>query len=221
MKVALLLAGYGNVARRFVTLLDESRRPLGAMGIEPVIVGVVTRRHGAVFDWAGLDANRIARTFAEGGAVGRASVPSTLEWIARLRSQDVEARVLVETTTLDIRSGEPAISHVRAAFAAGAHVITANKGPAAFAYRALTDEARQAGVSFLFEGAVMDGIPIFNLVRETLPACDIRGFRGVVNSTTNFIITAMEHGGERLWIGIPVRGGVLDGLGKVERYGGK
>jgi homoserine dehydrogenase len=194
MTIALLLVGYGNVARRFVTLLDESRAALDAMGIEPVIVGVVTRHHGAVFERAGLDANRIARTFAEGGAFGPASVPSTLEWIARLRSQDVEARVMVETTTLDIRSGEPAIAHVRAAFAAGAHVITANKGPAAFAYRALADDARRAGVSFLFEGAVMDGIPIFNLVRETLPACDVRGFRGVINSTTNYILTAMEQG---------------------------
>ena len=80
---------------------------------------------------------------------------------------------MVETTTLDIQSGEPAISHVRAAFAAGAHVITANKGPVAFAYRALSDEARRAGVSFLFEGAVMDGIPIFNLVRETMPGVTI------------------------------------------------
>jgi homoserine dehydrogenase len=73
-------------------------------------------------------------------------------------------------------------------------VITANKGPVAFAYRALRDEADAAGVSFRFEGAVMDGLPIFNLVRETLPAVTIRGFRGVVNSTTNFILSAMERG---------------------------
>jgi homoserine dehydrogenase len=121
-------------------------------------------------------------------------VPSALEWISRLRSQGAEARVVVETTPLDIRFGEPAISHVRAGFAAGAHVITANKGPVAFAYRALRDEAAAAGVSFRFEGAVMDGLPIFNLVRETLPAVTIRGFRGVVNSTTNFILSALERG---------------------------
>jgi homoserine dehydrogenase len=121
-------------------------------------------------------------------------VPSALEWISRLRSQGAEARVVLETTTLDIRSGEPAISHVRAGFAAGAHVITANKGPVAFAYGALRDEAAAAGVSFRFEGAVMDGLPIFNLVRETLPATTIRGFRGVVNSTTNYILSALEQG---------------------------
>jgi homoserine dehydrogenase len=74
------------------------------------------------------------------------------------------------------------------------HVITANKAPVAFAYRALAGEAAAAGVSFLFEGAVMDGIPVFNLVRETLPGVRIDGFRGVVNSTTNEILTAMERG---------------------------
>ncbi len=79
-------------------------------------------------------------------------------------------------------------------FAVGAHVVTANKGPVAFAYRELADEARARGVSFLFEGAVMDGIPVFNLVRECLPAATIRGFRGVINSTTNHILTAMEKG---------------------------
>jgi homoserine dehydrogenase len=194
MKVALLLVGFGHVARRFVQLLEESRSALQELSIEPIVVGIVTQRHGGVFDEAGLDAIRAAEIRAKGGAFGPASVPSALEWISRLRSQGAEARVVLETTTLDIRSGEPAISHVRAGFAAGAHVITANKGPVAFAYGALRDEAAAAGVSFRFEGAVMDGLPIFNLVRETLPATTIRGFRGVVNSTTNYILSALERG---------------------------
>lgn len=194
VRIALLLVGFGNVARRFVTLLEESRAALTTIGIEPVIVGVVTRRHGGDLNEAGLDATRLAQVAAGGGAVGPATAPSALEWFARLRSQGIEARVLVETTTLDVRSGEPAISHVRAAISGGAHVITANKGPVAFAYRALADEAAAAGVQFLFEGAVMDGIPIFSLVRETLPAADVLGFRGVVNSTTNVLLTALERG---------------------------
>jgi homoserine dehydrogenase len=194
VRIALCLVGFGHVARRFVRMLDESRAALAALGLEPVVVGIVTRHHGARADAAGLDAIRAAQQVAEGDAIGPASVPSTLEWIARLRSQNAEARVLVETTTLDVRSGEPAIAHVRAAFAAGAHVITANKGPVAFAWRALAREARQAGVSFLFEGAVMDGVPVFSLVRESLPAARVLGFRGVVNSTTNYLLTALERG---------------------------
>ena len=190
----LLFVGFGHVGRRFAQLLTDCRPALSALEIEPVVVGIVTNRHGAVFEQAGLDAHEVALQRAKGDAIRPASVPSALEWIARLRTQDAEARVLVETTPLDIRSGEPAIAHVRAAFAAGAHVITANKGPAAFAYASLMRQADAAGVSFLFEGAVMDGIPVFNLVRDTLPAVRVNGFRGVVNSTTNEILTAMERG---------------------------
>jgi homoserine dehydrogenase len=103
-------------------------------------------------------------------------------------------RVLVETTTLNIADGEPAISHVKEALTAGCHVVTANKGPAAFAYAELRGVADKARVSFLFEGAVMDGVPIFNLVRETMPAVEIQGFRGIVNTTTNVILSALEDG---------------------------
>src|SRR4029079_5191605 len=89
---------------------------------------------------------------------------------------------------------EPAASYIRAALGAGAHVVTANKGPVACAYSALRRGAEKADRRLVFEGAVMDGVPIFNLARETMPAVRILGFRGVVNSTTNFILTAMEQG---------------------------
>lgn len=111
-----------------------------------------------------------------------------------LAASDAPIRVLVETTTLNIADGQPAIGHVEAALDAGCHVITANKGPVAFEYRRLREFAAARGVSFLFEGAVMDGVPIFNLVRETLPAVTITGFRGIVNTTTQHILMALERG---------------------------
>ena len=181
------------MGRRFAELLEESRDQLRALGIDPVIVGVVTRHHGRGFNDAGLDWRKIdsaSAAFGAGGAPGSWLVES----LNRLGSGVYETRVVVETSTLDVQFGEPAISHVRAALANGAHVITANKGPVAFAYRALASEAAAAGRSFLFEGAVMDGIPIFNLVRETMPAASIVGFRGVINSTTNALLSAMELG---------------------------
>jgi homoserine dehydrogenase len=102
--------------------------------------------------------------------------------------------VVIELTTLNPATGEPAISHIRAAFARGHHVVTANKGPIAHAYSALAEEASRAGVEFRFESTVMDGAPIFNLVRNNLPGCKIRGFTGILNSTTNVIIEAMRAG---------------------------
>jgi homoserine dehydrogenase len=102
--------------------------------------------------------------------------------------------VVVETTVLDIERGQPATDHVMTALRGGAHVVTANKGPVAFAYREIAAISEIERRRFLFEGAVMDGIPVFNLARETLPAVDIVGFRGIVNTTAHYVLTAMEAG---------------------------
>jgi len=192
---ALVLAGYGNVARRFVELLEESRPALSALGITPVVAAVVTRRHGCVrSSGRELTAAAVAEALGQAGTTPLDTPGFITHELAALAGAGHNARVLIETTTLEPKSGEPAISHVRAAFTAGAHVITANKGPIACAYRALAADAESRHLALLFEGAVMDGIPVFNLVRETLPAATINGFRGVVNSTTNFLLTAMEDG---------------------------
>jgi len=187
----LALIGYGNVAKRFVALLDERREWLAReCDLECRIVGVATRSHGARYDPRGIDFGDLDRDGQAPGAQ-QSMAPHIIE---RLGDSDATLRVVIETTTLDIRSGQPAIDHVRAGIAAGCHVVTANKGPVAFAYWQLRDAAAAAGVSFLFEGAAMDGIPIFNLVRETLPSVEILGFRGVINSTTNHVLTALERG---------------------------
>lgn len=216
MRADIALIGFGNVGRRFARLLAERADRLAAeYDLTCRIVGISTRRHGAVARAEGIDVERAVASVESGGSltamddqfmgqstgqsVGQPIGPApatSFEIIERLAGSDAELRVVVETTTLDIAAGQPAIDHVRAAFAAGCHVVTANKGPAAFAWSALQAEAEAADVSFLFEGAVMDGVPVFNLVRETLPAVEVLGFRGVVNSTTNHILSALEDGDE-------------------------
>ena len=199
MTVDVVLVGFGNVARRFVRLLIERRAALDREDVAIRIVGIATSRHGQIYAARGVDAVALADHVEQGGTIGAVASRSTTAFIRHAVARSaVAARqgrlVVVETTTLDIARGQPAIDHVRAALRGGAHVVTANKGPAAFAFRALARDASRAGRRFLFEGAVMDGIPIFNLVRETLPCVAITGFRGVVNSTTNYILTAMESG---------------------------
>jgi homoserine dehydrogenase len=208
----LVLVGFGNVGRRFVRLLGERARELGAgRGLDWRVVAIATRRHGAARDLAGIDTSRALSTVEAGGRLDGLDAPASfpgpvgplpssgaafIEQVAAgwRAAGSRRALVVVETTLLDISAAQPATDHVRAALSGGAHVVTANKGPVAFAYEELAAVARSVRRAFLFEGAVMDGIPIFNLVRETLPAVHIRGFSGVVNSTTNYIITAMENG---------------------------
>jgi homoserine dehydrogenase len=202
MLVDVALVGFGNVARRFVRLLDERRELLKKdYDIAVRITGIATRRHGATYNPDGLDAVLAATVVESGGSLTdfarRATdVPakSSVTVIEALEHSAAPRRVMIETTTLDISAGQPAIDHVMQALQSGSHVVTANKGPAAFAYRELSEIAGQRDLAFLFEGAVMDGVPIFNLVRETMPAVGIIGFRGVLNSTTNHILSAIEDG---------------------------
>jgi homoserine dehydrogenase len=108
---------------------------------------------------------------------------------------ELDYDVLVELSTLNIAAkGEPALSYVRSALKRKRHVVTANKGPAAFAFRELDLLARQNGVRFLFESAVMDGAPVFSLQRHSLRGCRVTGLSGILNTTTNFVISRLEQG---------------------------
>ncbi len=205
----LLLVGFGNVGRRFAALLDEkSVRLRGEHDLSWRVVGIATKRHGSAYDARGLDVVKALRLAEAGAPIGALIGPESGRTIApdatgldliKHATSEAKARrmqhlVVVETTVLDIERGQPATDHVIAALRGGAHVVTANKGPVAFACREILSTAEMARRRFLFEGAVMDGIPVFNLVRETLPAVDILGFRGVINATANFVLTAMEAG---------------------------
>jgi homoserine dehydrogenase len=190
--VDLALVGFGNVGRRFALLLEECHeRLLVDHQLDCRTIGIVTASHGAIFEESGIDTYGAAACRAGNGRIGRDNPADVFRRLAGSRRQ---VRVLIETTTLNITDGQPAIGHIEAALTAGCHVVTANKGPVAFAYRRLKDLADRNGVSFLFEGSVMDGVPIFNLVRETMPAVTVTGFRGIVNTTTQHILMAIERG---------------------------
>jgi homoserine dehydrogenase len=198
MLADLVLIGFGNVGRRFVRLLDERRqRLIREYDLTCRVTGIATRRHGAIYNADGVDGLSAARTIEDGGSLAHATGGAgPAELIAHLSRSTAPIKIVVETTTLDIAAGQPAIDFVKHALSSGCHAVTANKGPASFAYEELSALARQRGLWFLFEGAVMDGIPVFNLVRDTMPLVTVNGFCGVVNSTTNHVLTALERGEE-------------------------
>lgn len=170
----LALIGYGKVGRAFARLIEAKR------AVFPFrITGIHTLRHGTAVDLHGLSLEP-----AFGPPAG-----SVDAFLAAAR-----ADIMVELTPLNPQSGEPAISHIRVAFARGMHVVTANKGPVAFAYRAIREEARRAGLEFRHEAVTMDGTPVYNLVRNNLPGVSILGFAGALNSTSKVILELMLEG---------------------------
>src|SRR3990170_2301152 len=183
----LALLDFGNVGRALVRLLlakaDELR---DQYAIAWKITGVASRRLGWCANPDGFDPQLLLDgNFQPEGLVA----PSLTDWLSAARPD-----VLFENTSLNAENGEPAISHIRAALEGGAHAITANKGPVVHAYRELRELARARRRSFLFEATVMGGAPIFSLFREALPATRLRRLRGILNSTTNLILSEMEAG---------------------------
>ena len=173
MKLALI--GYGRAGRALARLLRRKRAEFPF-----VVTGIHTLRHGTAVAPEGLPDDPPFGPRA-------ASIEEFLD--------AARADIAVELTTLDPAPGEPAISHIRAAFTRRMHVVTANKGPIAHAYAALRDEAARAGVGFRFEAAAMDGAPVFNLWHYNLPGVKVLGFTGALNSTSKVVVEAMERGG--------------------------
>ncbi len=182
----LCVLGFGNVGKAFVALLTRKRQELAQKyGLACRITGVASRRMGWLAAPNGFDpAKLLAEDFSQGERL--------LDIGAWLKAGAADA--LFEISSLNARTGQPAIDHIRTALKMRAHAISANKGPVVHAHYELTRLAESVGRRYLFESAVMDGVPIFSLFREAMPAVEIRGFRGVLNSTTNVILEGMEAG---------------------------
>ncbi|MCS7216242.1 MAG: homoserine dehydrogenase [Candidatus Bipolaricaulota bacterium] len=189
----LCLIGYGRVGYGFVRVLHRHGGWLAQrFGFAPRIVAVHDLRRGTVLAPAGLDLARLAAAWEENRDLGELGERGPgLDAFAVIRES--EADVVVELTPTDLRTGEPAAGHIRFALASGKHVVTTNKGPVALFGKELLALAREHGVQFRFEGTVMAGTPLFSLVDFGL-AAPIRRVRGILNGTTNFLLTAMEAG---------------------------
>lgn len=151
------------------------------------LTGVATRRAGWLADPDGLSPLPILN--GHWPAPSPQPCQDVREWLEKTR-----ADVLFEASSLSVQTGQPAIEHLKAALELGAHAITANKGPIVHAFRELSVLAHEKKKKFLYEATVMDGVPIFSLFPLGLPATVLQGFTGVLNSTTNVVLTEIEKG---------------------------
>ena len=192
--INIVLIGFGNVGQALARLLLANREQLQAShGLSFQVNGICTGRHGAAIDPGGLDLARALELTQAQRSLNELSVqPAPSDVLAFI--QACPADVLFENTPVNHHTGQPAISYLRAALENGMHAVTANKGPVVHGYRELSRLAAAQGKRFLFESAVMDGAPIFSLFRGPLPAAELLGFHGILNSTTNLILDLMEQG---------------------------
>lgn len=188
----LLFVGFGTVVQGLSELMIQKEAQLKKeYGLDLKVIGISDMLKGSVLEPEGIDLSQALEAAKNGDLK---SLPNQFDGDALAMIAAADADLMVEATYTDIKTAEPATSHIRAALKKGMHVTTTNKGPVALFLQELTKLAEANNVQFLYEGTVISGTPLLNLIRETLACCHITEIKGILNGTTNYILSEMEEG---------------------------
>lgn len=189
----LILLGFGTVGQGLAELLIEKEKNLQSEhGLDIKVVGISDMLKGSLLNQEGIDLKDALEMAKAGDKIS--DLPGAFDGDALALIKAADADMMVEMTYTDIKTAEPATSHIRAALKKGMHVTTTNKGPMALHFRELKKLADDKNVKFLYEGTVISGTPLLNLARETLAGSAISEIKGILNGTTNYILSEMEAG---------------------------
>jgi homoserine dehydrogenase len=190
----LAFIGFGVVGQGLAVLLKEKREFLkNRFGLEYIVTAISDPVKGCVYQEGGLDLEKILTLVESDGNINKYE-KGVKGWDSVKTITDTNANVVVEVSPTNIDNGEPGITHIRKALVSKKHVITTNKGPVALFYRELAALARKNNVAFKFEGTVLSGTPAINLSLDALAGADILEVKGIMNGTTNYILTKMAEG---------------------------
>lgn len=193
MKVTLI--GFGNLGRGFARMLIEKSDKLADAHNLPIKIAAVVEVDGAAIDEDGLDPEELLKVVENGASVsnypGKGYKGKTVIEVIN----EVDSDLVVELTPTDIERGEPGITHIKEAMKAGRHVVTSNKGPLVVSFQELEKLAKDSNVEFRYSASVGGAIPVIGLARDQLAGDEVRAIKGVLNGTTNYILTRMEKEG--------------------------
>ncbi len=192
--IRLSIVGFGVVGQGLAELLVSQRSVLlQHFKLDVKVVSVASASSGFIYREDGLDLPLLLELAAQKQPL--TDHPEVQHWQNALEGlHATSADVLAEATGTNLRDAEPGMSHIRAALTKGMHVITANKGPGALAAHELLDLAQQHNVHLRMESTVMAGTPVLSTVLEGMAGARIRSIRGILNGTTNYILSAMASG---------------------------
>ncbi|MCV0410131.1 homoserine dehydrogenase [Nitrosopumilus sp.] len=189
----IILCGFGVVGQSLLKLFESRSEDLYAKyGLKPRVVGVFDSKGSAV-DSSGLEFNKLMDVKKKFGTVKNYSdKKNSMSGIEMLKN--IEADVLIETTASNYKDAEPGMTHIITAMKKRMHVISVNKGPLALAFPSLLELAAYNQVMFKFSGTVGGGTPILDYAKKSLRGERITSFAGILNGTTNYILTNMATG---------------------------
>ncbi|NLD05390.1 MAG: homoserine dehydrogenase [Synergistaceae bacterium] len=189
----LALTGCGNVGTALLEILNEKRAELSEKhGFNFRVTLITDLMKGTALDPEGLDLENIVKNLKEGKNLD--SFPKGQGAFGELLEKS-RATMMAEATPTNLKTGEPGLTHIRAALSRGIHVTTTNKGPVSVAFDELATLAKSCGAKFRYEGVVMSGTPLLEMIRKGMAGCSVLKLEGILNGTTNFILTKMNDNG--------------------------
>jgi len=187
------IIGFGNVGQGLAHILNRKKEILKRRyDFEFIVSFIADPVRGSLYNEDGLDLDAILKEMAQKGSLKNRpefTDKGTLELI-----ELAKADIVAEATITNLETGEPGLSHIRKALSIGSHVVTSNKGPIALAVDELEQIAKNNNVYLRYEAVVLSGTPCINMVMECMSGCDVKSVAGIVNGTTNFILSKMEEG---------------------------
>ncbi len=194
MEFKLAFAGFGVVGQGLCEILTEKREMLKERyDLNWKVVAISDFKLGSIADANGIDIDTLLEVLSKGGRIDDLEAPDK-GWDVLTMIERSGANTLLEVTYTDVKTGEPAMTHVKAAFDKGMHVVSTNKGPVVKALKELKEHAASKKVCYGVEGVVMSGSPVINLAEYTLAGNRIMKVKGIMNGTTNYMLTVMEEG---------------------------
>lgn len=192
--IRIAFIGFGVVGQGLAEiLLDQMNELKKRYNFDYTVVAISDKLKGSIYDENGLDLRLVLELVKKTGKI--TDYPKGIKgWDSLTTITETNSNLIVEVSWTDINTGEPAISHVKAAIKCHKHIVMTNKGPIALAARELISMAQTNGVQIRFEGTVLSGTPAINLGLKNLAGSGITKVAGIVNGTTNYILTEMEKG---------------------------
>ena len=194
MHFKLAFIGFGTVGQGLTEILLEKKDMLSKKyDFQYTVVAISDIMKGSVYDKNGLDMVKVLDLVKAGKKLDE--YPMGIKGMDSLATiKETNADTIVEVTFTDVKTGEPALTHIKTALSAGKNVVSTNKGPVVKQSVDLLELAEENNVHYGFEGVVLAGTPVLNLAKYTLAGNKITGFKGILNGTTNYILTRMEEG---------------------------
>jgi homoserine dehydrogenase len=194
MTCKIALVGCGNVGTALLEVLYEKKTELfEKYGLDYRVTMISDLMKGTAVDPNGLDLGLVLENLHSKNSL--ADLPQDNGSFEEILDKS-RATILAEATPTDLKTGEPGLSHVRAALSRGISVTTTNKGPIALAWDELHNTAEECGAELRYEGVVMSGTPLINLLNNGIAGASVTKVEGILNGTTNFILTKMAEGAE-------------------------